>query len=75
MLNRPVVAVCDNDDAGIKLSTFGDYVEVVPEGKDLGDATEDYVQYLLNKYATWQTGTLTLSVGVFLCYTTMVVKC
>lgn len=52
MLNRPTVAVCDNDDAGRKLAKFGDYVEVVPEGKDLGDAPDDYVQYLLNKYAT-----------------------
>jgi hypothetical protein len=52
MLNRPVVAVCDNDVAGRKLAKFGDYVEVVPEGKDLGDASEDYVQYLLSKYAS-----------------------
>ena len=52
MLNRPVVAVCDNDAAGRKLAKFGDYVEVVPEGKDLGDAPDDYVQYLLNKYAS-----------------------
>lgn len=52
MLNRPVVAVCDNDDAGRKLAKFGDYVEVVPNGKDLGEAPDDYVTYLLNKYAT-----------------------
>jgi hypothetical protein len=52
MLNRPVVAVCDNDDAGRKLAKFGHYVEVVPDGKDLGDAPDDYVRYLLNKYAT-----------------------
>lgn len=52
MLNRPTVSVCDNDDAGMELAKFGDYVEVVPEGKDLGDAPDDYVEYLLNKYAT-----------------------
>lgn len=53
LLNRPVVAVCDNDAAGRKLAKFGHYVEVVPEGKDLGDAPNDYVQYLLNKYDTY----------------------
>ena len=52
MLNRPTVAVCDNDVAGMKLAKFGDYVEVVPKGKDLGDAPDDYVEYLLNKYST-----------------------
>ena len=52
MLNRPTVAVCDNDVAGMKLAKFGDYVEVVPQGKDLGDAPDDYVEYLLNKYST-----------------------
>ncbi len=51
LLNRPIVAVCDNDDAGRKLAKFGDYVEIVPEGKDLGDAPDDYVCYLMNKYA------------------------
>ena len=50
MLCRPVVAVCDNDAAGRKLAKFGDYVEVVPEGKDLGEAPDDYVRYLLEKY-------------------------
>lgn len=52
LLNRPVVAVCDNDAAGKKLAKFGDYVEVVPDGKDLGESSDAYVQYLLNKYAT-----------------------
>lgn len=52
LLNRPVVAVCDNDAAGRKLAKFGDYVEIVPEGKDLGESSDAYVQYLLNKYAT-----------------------
>lgn len=51
LLNRPVVAVCDNDDAGKKLAKFGDYVEVVPEGKDLGESSDDYVRFLLNKYS------------------------
>ena len=51
LLNRPVVVVCDNDEAGRKLAKFGHYVEVVPEGKDLGDAEDAYVQHLLNKYS------------------------
>lgn len=50
MLNRPVVAVCDNDDAGKKLAKFGDYVEMVPEGKDLGEASDAYVRHLMSKY-------------------------
>jgi hypothetical protein len=51
-LNRPIVAVCDNDVAGRKLAKFGDYVEVVPEGKDLGDAPDEYIQYLIKKYSS-----------------------
>lgn len=52
MLNRPIVAVCDNDNAGKKLAKFGDYVEVVSEGGDLGDASHEYIRYLLSKYAS-----------------------
>jgi hypothetical protein len=51
MLNRPIVAVCDNDAAGRKLAKFGDYVEVVPDGKDLGEASDTYLFYLMNRYA------------------------
>jgi hypothetical protein len=40
----------ENDDAGRKLANFGDYVEVVPDNKDLGEAPDDYVQFLVNKY-------------------------
>lgn len=52
LLRRPIVAVCDNDAAGRKLAKFGDFVEIVPEGKDLGDAPESYVRFLVNKYAS-----------------------
>lgn len=52
LLRRPIVAVCDNDAAGRKLAKFGDFVEIVPESKDLGDAPESYVRFLVNKYAT-----------------------
>lgn len=51
MLNRPIVAVCDNDAAGRKLAKFGNYVEVVPSGKDLGECEEDYVSWLIECYA------------------------
>jgi len=51
MLGRPIVVVCDNDSAGKQLLPYGDYVEVVPdEVKDLGEAPNDYIQYLLSKY-------------------------
>ena len=52
LLGRPIVAVCDNDAAGRKLAKFGDFVEIVPEGKDLGDAPESYVRFLVEKYAS-----------------------
>ena len=52
MLQRPVVVVCDNDEAGLKLAKFGDYAEVVPvSGQDLGEAPDDYVRHLLCKWA------------------------
>lgn len=52
LLGRPIVAVCDNDAAGRKLAKFGNFVEIVPEGKDLGDAPEPYVRFLVSHYAT-----------------------
>jgi hypothetical protein len=53
LLNRPLVSVCDNDVAGKQLAKLGDYVEVVPKAKDLGEASEDYVNYLVTKYASF----------------------
>lgn len=53
MLRRPIVAVCDNDWAGKELEVFGDYVETVPEGKDLGESPESYVTHLIQKYASF----------------------
>lgn len=49
MLNRKVVAVCDNDKAGRRLAKFGD-VAVFTEDKDLGEADDDYVTRLLNEH-------------------------
>jgi hypothetical protein len=50
LLNRPIITVCDNDVAGRKLVKFGHYTEV-PE-TDLGDASEEYIQYLIKKYSS-----------------------
>ena len=49
MLNRKVVAVCDNDAAGRRLAKFGD-VAVFTEDKDLGEADDEFVTRLLETY-------------------------
>lgn len=49
-LSRPIIVICDNDDAGKKLAFYGDYFEIVPDEKDLGDASDDYVRHLIDKY-------------------------
>ena len=49
MLNRKVVAVCDNDAAGRKLAKFGDVVLFTDE-KDLGDSSDEYVTKVLQTY-------------------------
>jgi hypothetical protein len=49
LLNRKVVAVCDNDAAGRKLAAFGDVV-VFTEDKDLGDSSDEFVSNLLATY-------------------------
>lgn len=49
MLNRKVVAVCDNDLAGRRLAKFGDF-SVFTEDKDLGEANDEFVTNLLRVY-------------------------
>jgi DNA primase len=49
MLNRKIVAVCDNDVAGRRLAKFGD-VAVFTEDKDLGEADDEFVTRLLETY-------------------------
>ena len=49
MLNRKVVAVCDNDAAGKKLAKFGD-VAVFCEDHDLGDSSDEFVTQLVNRF-------------------------
>lgn len=49
-LGKLVVAVCDDDQSGVKLRKVGHYYETVQGGKDLGECSEDFVDYLLKKY-------------------------
>ena len=44
-----VIAVCDNDNAGRRLAKFGD-VAVFTEEKDLGDSSDEYVDWLVKEY-------------------------
>jgi hypothetical protein len=48
-LNRKVVAVCDNDKAGLALAKFG-HEAVFLTTKDVGDSTEEELDELLRKY-------------------------
>jgi len=53
-LARPVVVVADNDKAGKALAKFGNFCEVCPEpGSDLSDSSENYVNWLVQKYAAF----------------------
>lgn len=47
---RRVIAICDNDAAGRKLAKCGHVAHVIEEDKDLGEATNTYVQNLVKRY-------------------------
>ena len=49
MLNRKVVAVCDNDAAGKRLAKFG-HEAVFTDQKDLGDESGEFVMNLIKEY-------------------------
>ena len=48
---RFVVAVCDNDVAGRKLAKYGHVSYVMEDGKDMGEASDEYVTNFLQKYS------------------------
>ena len=48
---RPVVSLCDNDAAGIKLAKHGHQHYTVQSAKDFNDADESEVQAVLRKYS------------------------
>ena len=50
MLNRRVVAVCDGDKAGAQLAKFGDVSVCLLGGKDLGEADDETVDFLLHHF-------------------------
>lgn len=47
---RPVVAVCDGDKAGRRLAKQGHVSIIMDDGTDLGDASEEYVTWLIETY-------------------------
>jgi len=51
---RPTVAVCDGDKAGLKLSKYSERFHVMPSGEDLGDASDDYVNWLIAKEVDYE---------------------
>lgn len=48
-LNRTITVIADDDEGGRELSKVGDRFNIVPNG-DLGDASDDYVDRLVNTY-------------------------
>ncbi len=49
-LYRPIVAICDQDDAGALLAKFGHKSYTVQSGKDLGDASENEVSWIVKSF-------------------------
>lgn len=50
MLGRKVVVVCDGDQAGAKLAKYGDVSLCLLGGKDLGEADEETVTFVLQNF-------------------------
>jgi hypothetical protein len=50
MLGRKVVVVCDGDNAGAKLAKYGDVSLCLLGGKDLGDADDETVTFVLQNF-------------------------
>ena len=48
--SRRIVAICDGDVAGRKLAKYGSIFHVMPEGKDMGEASDSYVTEFLRRY-------------------------
>ena len=48
--HRKTVAVCDNDAAGHRLAKLASVSHVMKEGKDMGDASDQYVAEFLREY-------------------------
>ncbi len=49
-MTRPVVAICDHGEAGVRLAKFGHLSHQMPPSFDLDDASEEYVSRLISKY-------------------------
>lgn len=49
--SRPVVSICDGDSAGRRLRRLGNSFVTVEGYNDLGDASDQYVLKLIEKYA------------------------
>lgn len=49
---RPVVVIADADDAGLKLAKAGHKSYVVQSGKDLGEASDSEIDFILNRFLT-----------------------
>lgn len=50
LLNRKVVVVCDGDKAGAMLAKYGDVSLCLLGGKDLGDADDETVTFVLQNF-------------------------
>jgi hypothetical protein len=49
--NRRVIAICDADDSGRLFSKYGTTSHIVSGYKDLGEASESYVQNIVKEYS------------------------